>query len=91
MINPESVWWQRLKLQERTIAPSENFKGTIKDIANSLLQQNQQWQEWVTTATDPMLDHVFQYYNSKKGCFKQPIFQMILLCSITALTTAGNW
>ena len=78
MWDAESIWWQRLKLQEHTISPSENFKGTTKDIANSLLQQNQQWHEWVSTTTDPMLDHVFQYYNSKKECFKQPIFQMIL-------------
>jgi len=78
MWDAESVWWQRLKLQERTLAPSENFKGTTKDIAHSLLQQNHQWQEWVSSASDPMLDHVFQYYNSKKECFKQPIFQMIL-------------
>ena len=48
MWDAESVWWQRLKLQERIISPSENFKGTIKDIANSLLQQNQQWHEWVS-------------------------------------------
>jgi uncharacterized damage-inducible protein DinB len=25
-----------------------------------------------------MLDHVFQYYNSKREYFKQPIFQMLL-------------
>ena len=78
MWDAESIWWQRMKLHERIIRPSDNFNSSMKDIANGLLQQNQQWQEWVNTATEPMLDHVFQYYSQKKESFKQPIFQMLL-------------
>lgn len=78
MWDAESIWWQRMKLHERIIRPSDNFNSSLKDVANGLLQQNQQWQEWVNTATEPMLDHVFQYYNQKKESFKQPIFQMML-------------
>jgi uncharacterized damage-inducible protein DinB len=74
----ESNWWQRMKLHEKIIVPSENFKGTMQDIANGLLLQNRQWQEWVNLATDAALDHVFQYQNSKKEQFKQPVYQMIL-------------
>jgi uncharacterized damage-inducible protein DinB len=78
MWDAESIWWQRMKLHERIIRPSDNFNSSLKDVANGLLQQNQQWQEWVNTATEPMLDHVFQYYNQKKESFKQPVFQMML-------------
>jgi uncharacterized damage-inducible protein DinB len=78
MWDAESIWWQRMKLHERIIRPSDNSNSTMKDVANGLLQQNQQWQEWVSTATEPILDHVFQYYNQKKESFKQPIFQMML-------------
>lgn len=78
MWDAESVWWQRIKLQERTIFPSENFKGNMKDVANGLLQQSQQWHDWASTSTDTMLDHVYQYYNSKREHFKQPIFQTLL-------------
>src|SRR6185436_10124024 len=78
MWDAESIWWQRMKLHERIIRPSDNFNSSMKDVANGLLQQNQQWQEWVNTATEPILDHVFQYYNQKKESFKQPIFQMLL-------------
>lgn len=78
ILNAESVWWQRMKLQERIIAPAENFKGSMKELANELLQQNRQWQEWINSATDPALDHVFQYYNQKKESFKQPIYQMLM-------------
>lgn len=78
MWNAESIWWQRMKLQERIIAPIEIFKGGMKDLANELLQQNKQWQEWVNNASDAMLDHVFQYQNSKKEQFKQPTYQMLI-------------
>jgi uncharacterized damage-inducible protein DinB len=78
MWDAESIWWQRMKLHERFIVPSENFKGTMQDVCNGLLQQNQQWLDWVSNATDIALEHVFQYQNSKKEQFKQPIYQMIL-------------
>jgi uncharacterized damage-inducible protein DinB len=78
MLDAESIWWQRMKLQERIVVPSENYKGNMKDVCTELLQQNHQWQEWVNSATDPALEHVFQYYNSKREYFKQPVFQMLL-------------
>ena len=78
MYHAESVWWQRMKLQERFNLPMETFKGSMQELSNELLQQNRQWQQWVNTATDPMLDHVFQYFSQKKESFKQPIFQMLL-------------
>ena len=78
MYHAESVWWQRMKLQERINLPMETFKGSMQELATEMLQQNRQWQEWINSATEPMLDHVFQYYNQKKESFKQPIFQMIL-------------
>jgi uncharacterized damage-inducible protein DinB len=78
MWDAESAWWQRMKLQEHIIRPSENFKGDMKDVANGLLMQNQQWHDWVKSATDPMLDHVFQYYSTKSELFKQPVYQMLL-------------
>ena len=74
----ENVWWQRMKLQERIISPFDNFKGTMEELANELLQQNHQWQEWVLHATDAALDHVFQYQTFQKEQFKQPIYQMLL-------------
>lgn len=78
MWNAESAWWQRMKLQERIMSPFENFKGSIQELTNDLLQQNRQWQEWVNNAPDAALDHVFQYQNARKEQFKQPIYQMLL-------------
>ena len=78
MWDAESAWWQRLKLQERIVVPSENFNGNITDIMNGLKQQNQLWHDWIKNATDPMLQHVFQYHNTKRESFKQPVHEMIL-------------
>jgi uncharacterized damage-inducible protein DinB len=76
--NAESIWWQRMKLNERIIEPAWNFNGTMKDITDGLMQQSKQWEEWVNNASDMMLDHVFQYQNSRKEYFKQPLYQMLL-------------
>ena len=78
MLDAESIWWQRMKLNERVIVPSTNFNGNMKDVCRDLLQQNHQWQDWVNSASDMALEHVFQYFNSKKESFKQPVCQMIL-------------
>jgi uncharacterized damage-inducible protein DinB len=78
MLDAENIWWQRMKLQERIIRPSENFSGDMKDAGNALLNQNRQWAEWINNANEHQLQHVFQYHNTKKEQFKQPIYQMLL-------------
>jgi uncharacterized damage-inducible protein DinB len=78
MWDAETAWWQRMKLHERIVIPSENAKGNMQDVADGLLQQNRLWEEWVNNASDLSLAHVFHYQNSKKEQFKQPIFQMLL-------------
>jgi uncharacterized damage-inducible protein DinB len=78
MWDAESIWWQRMKLQDRFIIPSDNFKGSMTDIGYGLAQQSKLWQEWVSNASDMAIDHVFQYQNSRKEQFKQPIYQMLL-------------
>ena len=77
MWDAESIWWQRLKLQERINVPSESFKGSTKDVATGLIQQNYQWQDWIHNASEISIEHVFAYQNSKKEQFKQPVFQML--------------
>ncbi len=38
----EAMWWQRMKLEERIIRPSENFSGGMKEAGEGLLQQSRQ-------------------------------------------------
>jgi uncharacterized damage-inducible protein DinB len=78
MLDAENIWWQRMKLLERIHLPSESFTGDAKELGNGLLHQSRQWNEWITSATDHQLQHVFLYQNSKREQFKQPIYQMLL-------------
>ena len=77
MLDAENIWWQRMKLSERIVVPSENFTGTMKELSDTLLQQSKQWEEWIASASDLSIDHVFQYYNKKKEYFKMPVYQML--------------
>ena len=78
MWDAESIWWQRMKLQEVVIAPSNSFSGTTLDVSTSLLHQNKLWETWVKNASLAALEHVFMYQNSRREQFKQPIYQMVL-------------
>lgn len=78
MWDAESIWWQRMKLQEVITSPSSTFKGTTLDVSTSLVHQNKLWQTWIRNASLPALEHVFMYTNTRREQFKQPIFQMLL-------------
>ncbi len=77
MWDAESVWWQRMKMHERFVVPSENFKGTTRDVVNGLLSQSKLWEGWISNVSDHMLEHVFEYRNSKREQIKMPIWQML--------------
>jgi uncharacterized damage-inducible protein DinB len=77
MWDAESIWWQRMKMQERIMIPTENFKGNMQELTSGLLLQSKQWEEWVSSASDLSLDHVFQYQNTKREVFKMPVYQMV--------------
>lgn len=74
----ESIWWQRLRLAERDIEPSEGFTGNIKDLVSELLKTSAIWQRWILETNDANISHVFAYKNSKKEHFKQPVYEMLL-------------
>ena len=78
MWGAESIWWQRMKLQENVVSPAANFSGTTAEVISALQLQNRQWESWISNATEMALDHVFSYYNLKKEHFKQPTYQMLL-------------
>ena len=78
MWDAESIWWQRLKLSERISRPSENFTGNMAELVKSLGRQSAEWLEWVENATEPQLQHVFAYQNTRKEQFKQPVYEMLL-------------
>jgi uncharacterized damage-inducible protein DinB len=78
MWDAESIWWQRMKLQEVITFPSNSFQGTTIDITTALLHQNKLWESWIKNASIAALEHVFFYQTTRKEQYKQPIFQMLL-------------
>ncbi len=74
----ESIWWQRLKLQETIIRPSDTADATMQDVAQGWQQQSKLWLDWVSNASEAQLSHVFAYQNTKREQFKQPVYQMLL-------------
>ena len=78
MWDAESIWWQRLKLQERITRPSDDFAGGIRDIVAGLQTLDRQWAEWASGAQEHMFQHEFFYTNQRKERFKQPVYQVLL-------------
>ena len=78
MWDAENIWWQRMKLQELVVRPSDDFKGATPAVIKGLLDTSKQWADWVQEALPHMLAHEFIYQTSKKEKFKQPVYQMLL-------------
>lgn len=78
MWNAESVWWQRLKLQERVEHPAPSFIGDFATLQKLCSAQSLQWAEWVTNATEVQLQHVFAFRRSKKEEVKMPVYEVLL-------------
>ena len=77
LLDGESIWWQRLKLQEHIERPSETFTGSFEELQKKLLQQSSLFSEWVSNANEPQLQHVFAYIREKEQN-KQPVWQMLM-------------
>lgn len=78
LLDAESIWWQRLKLQERINRPGDGFTGDFSELSKKLLEQNKLWVEWVNSAGEHTLQHEFIYHNQNGERFKQPVYQMLL-------------
>jgi uncharacterized damage-inducible protein DinB len=74
----ETAWWQRVKLQEKIIIPTEAENPTMQDVVNGLILQSALWEEWVKNASEMMLKHVYAFQNSKKELFKQPVYETVM-------------
>ncbi|MDQ6889444.1 MAG: hypothetical protein M3Z56_04090 [Bacteroidota bacterium] len=78
LMDVESIWWQRLKLQEHVEWPGKTFTGGFENLSKELLALSNQWNDWVIANNEIQFTHVFGYQNSKKEFFKQPVYEMLL-------------
>lgn len=77
LLDAESIWWQRLKLQEHVEIPSQSFNGSFAELQKKLLQQSSLFSEWVSNASEPQLQHVFAYIRDKEQ-HKMQVCDMLL-------------
>lgn len=77
LLDAESIWWQRLKLQEHVERPSDTFNGSFEELQKKLLQVSVSFSDWVSKANEPQLMHVFAYMREKEQQ-KMPVCQMLL-------------
>jgi uncharacterized damage-inducible protein DinB len=77
VLDAESIWWQRLKLQEHIERPSETFAGNFAALQKKLLQQSALFSDWVNNASETQLQHVFAYMRGKEQN-KMPVCEMLL-------------
>lgn len=78
LMDVESIWWQRLKLQEHVQLPEKDTDENFNELLKKLLALSKQWNDWVNDANEKNLTHVFGYQNTKKEFFKQPVYEMLL-------------
>ena len=78
MLDAESIWWQRLKLNEHILVPSSQNGMNFNEASEQLLRTSASLEEWVKNANEVNLTHVFEYRNTKKELFKQPVFEVII-------------
>ncbi len=78
LLDAESMWWQRLKLQEHVERPSETFTGDFNELQQKLISQSTVFEEWTGSLLEHQLLHVFGYQRSKTEQQKQPVYQTLL-------------
>jgi uncharacterized damage-inducible protein DinB len=78
LMEVENIWWQRLKLEEHILAPEKDAEEDFDKLSKKLLAESKQWNDWVASATEKNINHVFAYYNFRKEYYKQPVYEMLL-------------
>ena len=74
----ESIWWQRLKLHERLLIPSENFNPNTNEVIHGLMEQSMLWKNWADQSTEAAFLHQFTYQSTKKELQKQQAWQVLM-------------
>ncbi len=86
----ESLWWQRMKLFEKPVLPSKNFKGTTRDAIDGLMSQSALWEAWTGNVSDYMLDHVVQYIGDGKQPVKIQVCHLLTQVFTASISRRGE-
>ena len=91
ILDAESIWWQRIKLEEVIKRPSDQFTGSTKDALALLSAQNQAWKIWVEQASITEIQNKFSYRNTRNEQFIQPVYEVLLHTFNHATYHRGQW
>lgn len=78
MWDAESLWWQRLRLQETQVRPSESFTGDFRDLVKAINEQSMLWKSWIDEARPVQIEHVFEYRTMKGDVYKSPVYEVVV-------------
>lgn len=78
LLDAESIWWQRLKLQEHIQVPSVLFTGTATELEKQILLQAERWADWVNEAPEIQLTHTIHFQDRKGHPQKIQVADMII-------------
>lgn len=78
VIDSESIWWQRIQLQEKIVRPSDSFGGDGAAIAQALRRIDQQWLDFVQKSGEHMFSHEFIYFDLRKQQQKSRVSDVLL-------------
>lgn len=78
LLATEMTWWQRVHLQEQIVLPELNLSTDFGKMSDEILKYTALWINLIQHATDARLEHVFEYRNSKREFYKQPLFEVLM-------------
>jgi uncharacterized damage-inducible protein DinB len=73
-----AIWWQRLHRKEQIEVPSLSFHPTMSEVAQELIEQNEQWLQWIQNAGEADFEVQLPYRTMKGDAFIQPVKQILL-------------
>jgi len=74
----QHIWWFRLQQNTAVTGLGEITSYSMKEIADGLLQHSVQWEQWVHGASTMEVEKTLHYYNSNKGHFAEPVWQILM-------------
>ncbi|MBX9782106.1 MAG: DinB family protein [Chitinophagaceae bacterium] len=77
MWDAESIWWQRMEGHAQLLIPSREFNPTMKEAINGLLNQSNEWSNWMNRVTEEQLQRNFDYKNIKGEAFTSVVWQVV--------------
>ena len=77
MWDAESIWWQRLQGHEQILIPSKIFSPSMQEIANGMINQNGQWENFMHELNENKLKESFTYKNLKGILFSNEVWKTI--------------